>query len=229
MRHQKSPKNESKEAYRLWFEFLKRALAEDKSAVDMKLYSEWGDVESYSFSKWWREIGERITAKPKAEVELLEKGTADDSSYLVRLPKSLTSTQIGDAVRRLLLEIEHQPIKQSRVRLSDGFQVRTEKIRAYLRVYDSQVKLQNLSKEEKVQKKDLLIEVRKAFHKHQERYRHNNFLVDVLPDALFGHFDPKNPDDYDVLRDRQETANVARYLTEAKRIIDAVQIGRFPK
>ena len=229
MKRQKSPKNESKEAYRLWFEFLKRALVEDRSAVDLKLYSEWGDVESHSFTKWWREVGERITAKPIVKAELLEKGASDDSSYLVRLPKSLTSTQLGNEVRRLLLEIDHHPKKQSKVRISDGAEVRPEKIRAYLRVYDSQVKLQNLSKEGKVQKKDLLIEARKAFHKHQERYRNNIFMVDVLPDALFGHFDPKNPDDYDVLRDRQETANVARYLTEAKRIIEAVKIGRFPK
>ena len=54
-------------------------------------------------------------------------------------------------------------------------------------------------------------------------------MVDVLPDALFGHFDPKNPDDYDVLRDRQVTANVARYLKEAENIIKAVKVGRFPK
>jgi len=229
MKQQKTPKSESKEAYRLWFEFLKRALAEHRSAVDLKLYSEWGDVESYSFTRWWREIGERITTKPIVNAELLEKGAADDSSYLVRLPKSMTSTQLGTEVRRLLLEIDHQPMKHSKVRLSDGFQIRPFVYRAYLHTYDAQKKLEKLANGGKVQKKDLLIEVRKSYQKRQERYRNNIFRVDVLPDGLFGDFDPRNPEDYDVLRDRQVTANVARYLTEAEKIIKAVKNGRFPK
>lgn len=229
MKHQKTPKSESKEAYRLWFQFLKRALTEDRAAVDLKLYSEWGDVQNYSFTRWWREIGDRITAKPIVKAELLEKGSSDDSSYLVRLPKSLTSTQLGNEVRRLLLEIDHQPMKQSKVRLSDGFQIRPFVYRAYLHTYDAQKKLEKLTTDGKVQKKDLLIEVRKSYQKRQERYRNNIFRVDVLPDGLFGDFDPRNPEDYDVLRDRQVTANVARYLTAAEKIIEAVKNGKFPK
>lgn len=229
MKKSKTPKSESREAYRLWFEFLKRAIAEDKSAVEMKLYSEWGDVENYTFSKWWREIGERITSQPIVTAEFVENGVADETSYLVRIPKSLTSTQLGNEVRRILLELGHEPVKQSKVRLSEGFQIRTYVYRAYLHTYDAQLKLQKLSNGERVQKKDLLIEVRKSYLKRQKRYANNVFKVDDLPDGLFGDFDPRNPDDYDVLRDRQVTANVARYLTEAEKIIAAVKKGRFPK
>ena len=51
----KLPKSQSKEAYRLWFEFLRRAIAEDKSKVKLSVYKEWGDVASYkSFDAWWR-------------------------------------------------------------------------------------------------------------------------------------------------------------------------------
>jgi hypothetical protein len=129
----------------------------------------------------------------------------------------------------MLIEIDHQPIKQSKVRLSDGFQIRPYIYRAYLHTYDAQKKLEEVSNTGKVQKKDLLIAVRKSYLNRQKRYAKNIFKVDDIPDGLFGDFDPRNPDDYDVLRDRQVTANVARYLTEAENIIKAVKVGRFPK
>ena len=161
--------------------------------------------------------------------EFVESGSVDDFSYLVRLPKSLTSTQIGNEVRRLLIEVEHKPIKQSKIRLTDGFQIRPYIYRAYLHTYDAQKKLEKLASDGKVSKRDLLIAVRKSYLARQKRYAKNVFKVDDIPDGLFGDFDPREPDDYDVLRDRQVTANVARYLTEAEKIIEAVKVGRFPK
>jgi hypothetical protein len=229
MKAKKTPKHESKEAYRLWFEFLKRALAEDRSGVDLKFYAEWGNFDNSSFTQWWREIGEQVTAKPVLVAEFVESGSVDDFSYLVRLPKSLTSTQIGNEVRRLLIEVEHKPIKQSKIRLTDGFQIRPYIYRAYLHTYDAQKKLEKLASDGKVSKRDLLIAVRKSYLARQKRYAKNVFKVDDIPDGLFGDFDPREPDDYDVLRDRQVTANVARYLTEAEKIIEAVKVGRFPK
>lgn len=229
MKASKSPKLESKEAYRLWFEFLKRALAEDRSLVNLELYKEWGDFNNVSFTKWWREIGEAVTAKPSVVAQLVDRGSSDKMNYLVRLPKSLTCTQMGHAVRRLLSEIEHKPIKQSKIRLTDGFQIRPFIYRAYLHTYDAQKRLEMLSRNGKVSKRALLIEVRKSYLARQKRYAKNAFKVDDIPDGLFGDFDPRNPDDYDALRDRQVTANVARYLTEARKIIQAVKAGRFPK
>lgn len=225
----KTSKQESREAYRLWFEFLKRALAEDRSSVDLKFYAEWGDFDNASFSKWWREVGEHVTAKPLLEAEFVESGSADDFSYLVRLPKSLTSTQIGNAVRKLLTDIDHKPVKQSKIRLTDGHQIRPFIYRAYLHTYDAQRRLEKLSTNGKVSKKDLLIAVRKTYLAKQKRYANNIFRVDVIPPPIMGHFDPENPHDYDVLRDRQETANIARYLTAAEGIIEAVKVGQFPR
>jgi hypothetical protein len=40
--------------------FLKRALAEDRANVKLHLYKSWGDVESYTFNKWWTEVGSRV-------------------------------------------------------------------------------------------------------------------------------------------------------------------------
>ena len=73
-------RTQSKESYRLWFEFLKRALAEDRASVKLHLYKSWGDVESYKFNKWWSEIGSRvINLDSKSHVEI-----ATDSETKIR-------------------------------------------------------------------------------------------------------------------------------------------------
>jgi hypothetical protein len=69
----RSTRSQSKEAYRLWFEFLRRAIAEDKSKVKLDLYKEWGDVESYKFEKWWAEIGQRVIEQRPSVVEEVEE------------------------------------------------------------------------------------------------------------------------------------------------------------
>ena len=223
------PKNQSKEAFRLWFEFLKRAIAEDPSDVDMKYYADWGDIANYSFTKWWKEVGETITARHTNDAEFVSNGSADESSYLIRVPKSYTSTQIGEKVRKLLIEANHQPIKRSSAQLQEGLQIRPLIYRAYLHTYDENKKLEKLSKDGKVTKRELLVALRKYYIQKQKRYANNIFKVDSLPAGIIGNFDPKDPDKFDVLAEAQATANVAKYLREAKAIIEAVKVGRFPK
>lgn len=228
-RTNRPPKNQSKEAFRLWFEFLKRAVAEDPSEIDMKCYAGWGDIASYSFTKWWNEIGEMITERHTNDAEFVSDGSADESSYLIRVPKSFTSTQIGEKVRKLLIESNHQPIKQSSVQLQEGLQIRPLIYRAYLHTYDENKKLEKLSFDGKVSKRDLLVALRKFYLAKQKRYANNIFRVDSMPAGIIGNFDPKNPEKFDVLAEAQATANVAKYLREAKTIIEAVKVGRFPK
>ena len=50
----------SKESYRLWFQFLKRAIVKDRKSVKMSLYKSWGDIENLSFNKWWNKIGSKV-------------------------------------------------------------------------------------------------------------------------------------------------------------------------
>ncbi len=45
----------SKEATRLWFEYLKRAYQNPKIDVDSNFYSAWGDVGNTKFDTWWKE------------------------------------------------------------------------------------------------------------------------------------------------------------------------------
>jgi hypothetical protein len=229
MRIRRPPKNQSKEAFRLWFEFLKRAIAENPSDVDMKHYAEWGDIANYSFTKWWKEIGETITARHTNDAEFVSAGSADESSYLIRVPKSFTSTQIGEKVRKLLIEAGHQPIKQSSVHLQEGFQIRPLIYRAYLHTYDENKKLLKIAKDGKVPKRELLVAVRKIYLAKQKRYANNVFKVDSMPAGIVGNFDPKNPEKFDVLAEAQATANIAKYLREACLVIEAVKQGKFPR
>ena len=228
-RTSRPPKSQSKEAFRLWFEFLKRAIAEDPSEVDLKCYAEWGDISNYSFTKWWKEIGEGITKRNTNDAEFVSNGSADESSYLIRVPRSFTSTQIGEKVRKLLIEANHQPIKQSSVQLQEGLQIRPLIYRSYLHTYDENKKLEKLSNDGKVSKRELLIAVRRSYLAKLKRYANNIFKVDSMPAGIIGNFDPKNPEKFDVLAEAQATANVAKYLREAKTIIEAVKVGRFPK
>ena len=98
-----------------------------------------------------------------------------------------------------------------------------------MHTYDENRKLEKLSKDGKVTKRELLVALRKYYIQKQKRYANNIFKVDSLPAAIIGNFDPKNPEKFDVLAETQATANVAKYLREAKAIIEAVKVGRFPK
>lgn len=222
-------KSQSREAYRLWFEFLKRAIAEDPLAVDMSAYAEWGAIEKRAFTPWWNEIGRSISDHSSLVAEIVENGRADESSYLIRVPKALTSTQIGNEIRRLLIETGHQPTKQSKTRIQQGVEIRPLIYRIYLHTYDQQKKLEAKLPNGKVTKRELLIALRKFYLNHELRYKNNNFKVDRVPAALMEGFDRNDPDKYDVQHSKQATANVARYLKEAQNIIAAVKLGRFPK
>jgi hypothetical protein len=128
----------SKESYRLWFEFLKRAIAKDKRSVKLSLYKSWGDVENLSFNKWWIEIGSKvINLDSISKLEFATDTDANESSYLVRIPKSLTSTQAATQLRELLTTSKHKPItEKASLRVTDRVEIRHSTYRAYLHTYD---------------------------------------------------------------------------------------------
>src|ERR1019366_4794548 len=43
-----------REAYRLWFSFLRMALQDSRITVDKKFYSAWGDISGVKFDDWWK-------------------------------------------------------------------------------------------------------------------------------------------------------------------------------
>lgn len=222
------PRAQSKEAYRLWFEFLRRAIAEDKSKVRLDLYKEWGDVENYKFDKWWDQIGCKVIDLRPPTIEQVKDGKADDVSYLLRVPKSMTSTQIGNEVRKFLMELGHQPLQLSSLRVRQGAEIRPSTYRAYLHTYDEQLKLVSKSDGQKVTARELLKAVRKFYIKHEQRYKNNVWATDKMPMALTADMDRNNPYDIDPIHSATAINAMNRYSREAKKIIDAVREGQFP-
>ena len=220
----------SKEAYRLWFEFLKRAIANPNIKVNQKLYKEWEDVSKYRFDAWWKEIGNKvIDLDSQSNVTFATDGMKEEGSYLVRVPKTLTSTEAANQVRQLLLDSNHkQVVLESKLKIRHGAEIRPPIYRAYLHTYDRWLELTEKSEGKKVTAKQVLIEVRKFYIARAIKYKNSNRRVDKLPSNLHTAINFDNLEDVDVLASAQATATISRYLNESKKIMDSVAKGVFP-
>lgn len=228
--HRKQNRANSKEAYRLWFEFLKRAIANPNIKVNTKLYKEWGDVTKYSFKKWWAEIGSKvIDLDAQSNVSFAVDSTEEDGSYLIRVPKTLTSTEAANQLRKLLLDSNHvQVVSESKLKVRHGAEIRPTTYRAYIHTYDRYVELTKNTDGKRVGNKELLIAVRKFYIARAKRYKNNLWKVDNLPPNLHTAINFDNLDEVDVLATAQDIATVGRYIKKAHEIMGAVAKGKFP-
>lgn len=229
----KIKRSETKEAYRLWFEFLKRALSDESVTVNRKLYVSWGDVASYTFGRWWREIGSDVIQRGNNTVAITDGSTHDDkSAYLVSVPKSLTSTEAGNHLRDLLMVMRHTPTRGT-LKVKVGAELRTATIRAWLHTYDCNRKLsaeieKESGKRGPLKGRQLLAEVRCFYLNRSKRLKNANRKIDALPHPLFTGGVEVDADKIDVLESATAIAAVLRYLKEANQLITNVAIGKFP-
>lgn len=222
---------QSMESYRLWFEFLRRALDDKSTKVDMTIYKSWGDVQNYKFGVWWRDVGSKvINLDGQLEVSIIDSAPrVEKASYLIRVPKTLTSTQAGNLVRKLLIERGHVAEKlKSSLRVREGAEIRASTYRAYLHTYDKNKQLIAKHGERHATARNLLIALRRHYLDRAKKYENHNWRVDNLPQPLFTGLNRKNFDRFDVLESATATAAVSRYLREARKLIANVSIGRFP-
>jgi hypothetical protein len=226
---------QSVEAYRLWFEFLKRAIALDRSKIRLDLYAAWGDVGSYEFERWWDEIGCRVIELHPARIEHVDAGKADEVSYLLRVPKSMTSTEISTQVRKYLISLGHQPLQVSNLRFKVGAEIRPRYFRALLHTYDQQKKLEEKYPDRKITGIELLKKVRRFYIETEKKKGDTGktadsvWRVDSIPPALITGMDHENPYEIDLIDNEGTIAAVKRYLRNANKIIEAVREGRFPE
>lgn len=220
----------SKEAYRLWFEFLKRAIENPNVKINLKHYKAWGDVSKYKFDKWWKEIGSNvIDLNSQSNVSFSTDGVIEDESYLVRIPKTLTSTESANQLRQLLLDSKHkQVVVESKFKIRQGVEIRPLTYRAYLNTYDRWLELTEKSEGKKVTAKQVLIEVRKFYIARAIKYKNSNRRIDKLPSNLHTAINFDNLEDVDVLASAQSIATISRYLNETKKIMGTVAKGVFP-
>jgi hypothetical protein len=220
----------SKEAYRLWFEFLKRAIDNPNVKVDLKHYKAWGDVANYKFDRWWKEIGSSvIDLNGQSNVSFATDGINEEGSYLVRIPKTLTSTEAANQLRQLLLDSNHkQVVLGSKLKIRNGAEIRPLIYRAYLHTYDRFLELTATSEGKKVTARQVLIAVRKFYIARAIKYKNSNRRIDKLPSNLHTAINLENLDDVDVLASAQATATISRYIKETNKIIENVAKGVFP-
>lgn len=95
------------EGYRLWFEYLKFALADPSIKVQAVVYKPWGDVLALDFKTWWSQHWRQLFAVPANvrivdSVESASQSLADPDVLVVAIHRAGTETQRLDDVRKAM-------------------------------------------------------------------------------------------------------------------------------
>jgi hypothetical protein len=231
-------RSESKEAYKIWYGFLRRALASNACKVNKQKYAAWGGVENTTFTSWWRETGARLLDRRKVAI-VADGEKPTKNTLLVSVPVLLTPTEAANQLRRLLLE-HYKSNSQKRkpsnsIQMTQGKEIKIRSFRAYLRTYDAYQKLKTDIELGRLKVKSvnrtggkggalavpsklLVEEVRRIYAENQRRYRNSIVKVDPLPKALADTVDNYNG----------ALKAIARYLKQANQILANVANGDFP-
>lgn len=143
-----------KEAYRLWFEYLRLARGSKDERVtkalkrSAKYYEPWGDLENVKFDLWWRQYEHLF--KEQFSVRRLSRGEkpADKTALIIEVPLTQTKAKLFAQVRNIIRNAyptqkprkgHFRPVSQ--YRLSAGAEPRFLALREMLNVY--RVYLQN--------------------------------------------------------------------------------------
>ena len=251
----KKKRSTSKEAYRLWFEFLKRAYTTPNLKVDTAYYEKWGDVANTKFEHWWKAIGSELFNPKVTGVELATDGKPNSDCLLVSVPKSLTPTQSANALRSMLMQhyaaIGHKPHTERTFALTEGAEIKVSAFRSYLHTYDAYQRVLARGAAEGINRtgtrdengkkiegselavtgKELLNEVRVFYLKRTERWKNTKKRVEGLPTALANGM-TVNPVTQQVVNYGGEESSalkaVKRYLTIASKLIANAATGKFP-
>lgn len=201
-----------KEAFRLWFECLRRASNNPQFTVNSDYYKDWGDWRNLSFNNWWATVGKALLFTRTDFVSLATSKAVESNSVLVCVPKSLTPTQAANELRALLIEhyraMNHTPQKQQSYSLTAGSEMKLSVVRSYLHTYDAYHRLllaleaaprkrvinrtgkRDLDRKTiagsglAISGKELLQEVRLFYLARTERWKHTKRRVEGLPSSL---------------------------------------------
>ena len=99
-----------REAYRLWFEYLRVARNSSLTRVRQALkqsapfYAPWGDISSVKFDHWWKQKGDLF--EDKYVVRRLEAGEnrSDPKSLIIEIPLTRSPTELIKDVRAIIQE-----------------------------------------------------------------------------------------------------------------------------
>jgi hypothetical protein len=222
-----------KEAFRLWFEYLKRAYQSPNVHVDSKYYYAWGDVANAKFETWWKAHGDVLF--PRSKVEITKRYLSDAECIQIKVPMSLTPTEAANQLRDTLIEhykaIGHVPKPQRIYALTTGAEIKVSAFRSYLITYDAHIKLTEQYADGVVPAKELLNEVRKYYLARSYRWRNSKRKVEALPPALAGDFVYDHVTGTVTAKDRYDSGairTIRMYFKKANNLIHAAASGDFP-
>lgn len=216
-----------REAYRLWFEFLRLARLSGDARVKAALaksrefYEPWGDVTSVKFNDWWTSHGhlfeERLSVRRLAHGEQ----PSDPTSLLIEVPLTMAPTKLVQAVKVIIEQASAEKTRQvvrrknktsatASFRLTEGAEPKLVAIREMLTVYRD-IYLTN----PKRRGQDLL----QAVHQHYASRRQKKWQKIPLP--LMADMD-------DIMRVITAQRNLRRYITNAEQVLLNVAGGSFP-
>ena len=209
-----------KEAYRLWFEYLRIARRSKDQKVrtalerSARFYEPWGNIENVKFDQWWR--GNEHLFEEKSSVRRLSRGQkpADPTALIIEVPFTQTKAKLFAQVRELIRNAyptqtprkgRFRPVSQ--YRLSAGAEPRLMALREMLNVY-REVYLKNKD----LRGQELLDKVH-AYYRGRKRKQQVPSLL------LVAKLDEDNS---------RALRNMRRYISKAERVMLNVVRGEFP-
>lgn len=130
--------------YRLWFEFLSAACADQSITVNREHYAAWGCFEQQKFDDWWRKNWRDLFGVRSEKVTEVHGDIKPDGKTLIlSLPRSGSTEALIKQVRKILDKREtwkvSASLEQGRFGLKDGYRKgflnNLDRTRRYLRVY----------------------------------------------------------------------------------------------
>jgi hypothetical protein len=225
-RKMKTPLSYNREAYRLWFEYLRVAHKDRRPEVQRALesskqfYEPWGDVTNAKFDDWWKE--KRLLFAEKYVVRQLAAGEAptDPEALIVEIPLRQSPSILVKRVAELIREASANRPRSGKkggkaptsdYKLSGGAEPKVDPLREMLTLFRD-VYLKN----PKAKGKQLLDALEQLYlSRKQSRFAKVPKPFQIPLDAKLKKLDR-------VLR------NVNRYVNRAKKIVLNVANGEFP-
>jgi hypothetical protein len=210
-----------REAYRLWFEYLRVARNSSLTRVREALkksapfYAPWGDISTVKFDHWWKQKGSLFEDKYVVHRLVAGEQPSNLDSLIVEIPLSRSPTMLTKDVKTLIQEAFATQVKASKkskkaptstYRLSEGAEPKLRAVREMLTVYRD-VYLKN----KELRGAELLDKIHAFYLGRKRRPK--------VPTLLL----------YDKYGDKSVAMrNMRRYITKAERVMLNVANGNFP-
>jgi len=216
-----------KEAYRLWFEFLKLARSTktcpitEALSASRQLYAPWDMEFADRFDPWWR--GHQHLFNEKHSVRVLLPGAlpADPNALVVEIPLTKSPTDLTKEVSALIVKAhaalerrsrKTKKLATARYKLTDGSEPKLAHVRTMLNVYRN-VYLKMRHADGTALKGQKLLDAIRSYRDTSKNKDRNLDWVD------------RERNEVD---DNRQLRNARRYIQKTEKIILNVARGEFP-